>query len=115
LTIRRGAGSRSGERSESRADAPATGVALRDQFIGDAPKLFDLKRPTRLCTPVREGTHAVKNPDTRLMRYQAAPANGQPKHVPVQGVFVDNELGPEQVDTIKEDDVCIPSTVGGVH
>jgi hypothetical protein len=31
--------------------------------------------------------------------------------VPVKGVFLNNELGAAQVDTSKEDELCVPSTV----
>jgi hypothetical protein len=93
--------------------ALVAGTPLQDQFIGSTPKLFDLKKPTRLCTAVGEDAHAIKNPDALLLCYQAVPAKGQPKHVPVKGVFIANEFGPAQVDTIKEDEVCLPSTVGG--
>jgi hypothetical protein len=47
--------------------------------------------------------------------YQAKAAKGEPKHVAVQGIFVNNQFGPEQLDTVKEEDLCVPSIkqVGG--
>ena len=95
--------------------ATIAGVALQDQFITGTPKLFDLKKPTRLCTPVQEDAHQIKNADAHLMCYQAVPSKHQPKHVAVTSIFVDNEFGPERIDTIKEDELCVPSTktVGG--
>jgi hypothetical protein len=35
----------------------------------------------------------------------------QPKHQPVTGIFVSNQFGSEQVDTVKEEELCIPSTL----
>jgi hypothetical protein len=85
-----------------------------DQF--NQPKLYDIKKPTRLCTPVLDkehppGTHTLaKNPDVHLMCYQAKPASAQPKHVKVLGIHVNNQFGAEQLDTINEDELCVPST-----
>ncbi len=33
----------------------------------------------------------------------------QPKHTPVLGIFVNNQLGPLRLDTVKELELCIPS------
>jgi len=43
------------------------------------------------------------------MCYQAKPAKGQPKHVPVTGTFVNNQFGPEQLNTAQEQEFCVPS------
>jgi hypothetical protein len=43
------------------------------------------------------------------MCYQAKPATGEPKHVKVLGIHVNNQFGSEQVDTIKEEEFCVPS------
>ena len=51
----------------------------------------------------------IKNDDTHLMCYQAKPATGQPKHVKVLGIHVNNQFGPEQLDTVKEEGLCVPS------
>ena len=95
---------------------PILGVKVEDQFIeaqSGQPKLFDLKKPTTLCTPVRKEVDGeiteIKNPDIHLMCYQANPAKGQPKHVKVLGIHVNNQFGPEQLDTVKEEELCVPS------
>jgi len=36
----------------------------------------------------------------------------QPKHVPVEPVFVNNQFGPQVLATIKEAEFCIPSMIG---
>jgi hypothetical protein len=78
-----------------------------DQF--NQPKLYDLKKPTRLCNPVDKNGEGIKNEATHLMCYQAKPATGQPKHAKVLGIHVNNQFGPEQLDTIKEEELCVPS------
>ncbi len=77
--------------------------------MDDQPKLFDLKKPTRLCNPVEKNGEEKKNPDTHLMCYQAKPAKDEPKHIPMTGIHVNNQFGPEQLDTIKEEELCVPS------
>ena len=79
-----------------------------DQF--NQPKVYDLKKPTRLCTPVDKNGEGIKNEAAHLMCYQAEPAKGQPKHIPVTGIGVNNQFGPERLDTIKEEELCVPST-----
>jgi fibro-slime domain-containing protein len=84
-------------------------ATVGDQFTAP-PKVFDLKKPTRLCTPVNKEDEGIKNPDTHLMCYQAKPAKGQAKHQQRVGVFVNNQFGPGRVDTAREEELCIPST-----
>jgi hypothetical protein len=115
-------------------------ATIGDQFT-DPPKVFDLKKSTRLCTPVNKEDEGIKNPDTHLMCYQVKPVKGvcaegapqnegqackkeedcggttgqtsscvpQPKHERVLGIHVNNQFGPEQLDTIKEEELCVPS------
>jgi choice-of-anchor C domain-containing protein len=85
------------------------GVSVSDQFIDQPPKLFDLKKPTRLCNPADKNGEGIKNPDTHLLCYQAKPARGQPRHQPVSPIFVNNQFGPEILQTVKEEDLCVPS------
>jgi hypothetical protein len=33
----------------------------------------------------------------------------QAKHTSVDGIFLRNQLGAERIDTIKEDELCVPS------
>jgi hypothetical protein len=90
---------------------PIPGVAVDDQFTNGA-KLFDLKKPTRLCVPTSKNAEAVVNPLKSLLCYQAAPTKGQPKLVPAKGLFLRNQLGVEQADTAKEEEFCVPSDAG---
>jgi hypothetical protein len=89
---------------------PILGVSVSDQFIGQPPKLFDITKPTRLCNPVDKNGEGIKNYNAHLMCYQAKPTKGQPRHQPISPIFVNNQFGPELLQTIKEEDLCVPST-----
>ncbi len=88
---------------------PISEVSVVDQFA--QPKLFDLKKPTRLCSPVDKNGEGVQDATTLLLCYQAKPGPGQPKHVPQTGLHVAHQLGVELVDTVKEEELCVPSTL----
>jgi hypothetical protein len=47
-----------------------------------------------------------------LVCYEAKPAKGQPKHAKRGGVHVNHQFGPAQLDTVKEEELCLPSNVG---
>lgn len=84
-------------------------ATVGDQLT-DPPKVFDLKKPTRLCTPVNKEGESIKNPDAHLLCFQAKPAKGQAKHQKKLRIFVNNQFGPGQVDTVAEEELCLPST-----
>jgi len=97
---------------------PVLNVPVRDQFT-NPPKLYDITKPTRLCTPVLDkehpaGTHTLaNNPDAHLMCYVAKLSRTSPtqaKHVPVKAMFVNNQFGPGRLDTVRPDELCVPST-----
>ena len=56
----------------------------------------------------------VKNPDAHLLCYQVKPAKQQPKHIPVTGIHASNQFGTEHLETVKEEELCVPSvtTIG---
>jgi hypothetical protein len=83
-------------------------VTVGDQFT-DPPKVFDVKKPSRLCNPVDKEGEGIQHPDAHLMCYQVKPAKEQPKHEGRSGVFVHTQFGPEQLDTVKEEMLCVPS------
>lgn len=98
---------------------PILAVPVEEQFT-NAPKLYDIKKPTRLCAAVLDkehppGTHTLaNNPDVHLMCYRAQLTRTKPrqtKSVPVEGVLVNNQLGPEALETGKVDEICVPSTI----
>jgi hypothetical protein len=89
------------------AFTPVRGVRIEDQFA--QPKLFDLKKPTRLCAPADKGAELRENPDLHLMCYKATPVRGEPRHTAVRGLHVTDQFGQEQLDTVKDEEVCVPS------
>ena len=85
-------------------------VPVSDQFTG-GQKLFDLKKPAQLCMAANKNAEGVPNPTGHLLCYQAVASKGQPKHVPVKGLFLANQLVMEQADTVKEEQLCVPADV----
>jgi hypothetical protein len=85
-----------------------TTVSVTDQFDGVARQLT-LRKPRHLCTPVNKNGEGVQNPDVHLLCYLSRPARGERKHVRRQGIYVHNQFGPLRVDTIKDQEFCIPS------
>jgi hypothetical protein len=83
-------------------------VQVVDQF--DQPKLFNVTKPTRLCTPVDKNGEGIEHPETHLACCLVQRAFGQPRHVPVHGIHVNSQFGPEQLDTVAETELCVPST-----
>ena len=92
---------------------------------------YDLKKPTRLCLAADLESGGVKNRRGHLLCYQAKvakrtiaqpPASGdkgttispkQPKHTRRTALFVANEFGSDQLDTKKEEELCVPSVIVG--
>jgi hypothetical protein len=93
--------------------APIAGVELLDQFIATQllgpAKRFDLRKPTRLCAPVDKDGSGIKHPATHLMCYKAVGVKGEPKHVKVSGLYLNDQFGPRRLDTVQEEELCVPS------
>jgi hypothetical protein len=91
------------------------GVSVADQFtqvqFPSGKKLFDLKKLTHLCLPANKNGEGILNPLGNLLCYRASSAKGQPKHKPVKGLFLANQLDVEQADTISEAELCVPADV----
>ena len=84
-------------------------VTVADQFDGTA-RTFDVKKPTHLCLPVDKNGEGIQHPDSLRVCYKVKPAKKQPKHAKRTGVFLGNQFGTEQLDTVKEDELCVPSS-----
>ena len=87
--------------------APIT-IGSVDQF--GQSKAFTLKKPTRICLAADKNSEGFKEPTARLVCYQALVVKGEPKHAKVTGLFVNNQFGPDEVDTLKETEFCVPSS-----
>lgn len=94
---------------------PITSVSVQDQFTEvqtlTGKKLFDLKKPAHLCMVATKNAEAVVDPTQNLFCYQALPTKGQPKHVAAPGLYLSTQFDVDQVDTVKEDEFCVPSEV----
>jgi hypothetical protein len=76
---------------------------------------FDLRRPSRVCSPVEVDGEGVENDEGWLVCYPAKVDKFSPKHVKRSGVDAANQFGDWLLDTIKEEELCVPSRlVGGL-
>lgn len=82
-----------------------TTAEVADQFA--TARTFLVKKPTRLCVPVDKNGEGVQHPDVALSCFKAKPAKGQPKHEKRTGVFLAQQFGVEQLDTVKEEELCV--------
>ncbi len=74
-------------------------------------RLYDLKRPLRLCVPVDRDGIAIVNPGDHLLCYKAKRAKGEAKHAAIKGqLHTSDAWGAERLDTIVEDALCVPAT-----
>ncbi|MGQ0639063.1 MAG: DUF7450 family protein, partial [Nitrososphaerota archaeon] len=84
-------------------------VFLADQF---ETKRFEVKAPKLLCNPVQKihdgSTSEINDSENHLLCYDVKSAKGEPKHQK-RSVFTNNQFGPEQLDTIRETELCVPS------
>jgi hypothetical protein len=96
----------------SGAPTPYKGVEimLQDQFTG-TPRRFSLKKPRLLCNAVDKNGEGIKNEDGHLLCYKVKPAKGELKHQKRVGVYVANQFGGLQLDTKKEDLLCMPAVI----
>jgi len=81
-------------------------VPLADQF---ETRLYDVKKPQRLCNPTNKNGEGIVRPLAHLMCYQVKAAKKQPKLVKTVGIHTNNQLGPGRLDTVKEAEVCVPA------
>ncbi len=94
-------------------------VSIADQFSPD-PRQFQLKKPRRLCNPVKfKDVHvdgsaeitASQNPDNHLICYDVKLLKEEPKHERTV-VFLNDQFGEvEEWETKKERELCVPSTI----
>ena len=87
-----------------------TQVSVADEFA--ATRTFDVKKPTRVCLGTDRDGGGIPRPGDDLACYQVKPAKGQPKHAKRAGVHVNHAFGAAQLDTVKEEELCLPSNVG---
>ncbi|MCH7923324.1 MAG: S8 family serine peptidase [Nitrospinae bacterium] len=77
-------------------------VNVSDQFINTT---LLVKKPVRLCVPVDKDGKGIIDPVAHLMCYKVEKVK-----IKVEGIHVNNQFGPEQLDTKKVVELCVPST-----
>jgi hypothetical protein len=80
---------------------------VADQFA--ETRTFLVKKPTRLCVATSVDSSKLVSPEAALVCFKVKPATGQPKHAKKLGVHVNHAFGPGQLDTVKEEELCLPS------
>jgi hypothetical protein len=60
--------------------------------------------------PMHQGGECKKEEDCGGTSQVPAFCEFEPKGPSIPGIFVNNQFGPEQVDAIKEKELCVPST-----
>jgi hypothetical protein len=94
----------------TRTEFPETQVTVTDQF--ETNRVYDLKKGMHFCAPVNKNGEGILQPGAFLMCYKAKVPGGDPDVTKVEGqIHVNNQFGTDQeLDTIKEDQVCVPAT-----
>jgi hypothetical protein len=82
-------------------------IVLTDQFA--AGRSFDIKKPSLLCNPVDKNGEGIKDNARHVLCYAVKVSKKQPKHQKQLGLYVTNQFGPGQLDTKKENVVCLPA------
>ena len=72
-------------------------------------RTLEVKNPKLLCNPVDKNGEGIIDEENHLLCYDVKPAEDQPKHEKRESVFTNNQFGPEQLDTKKEKELCVPS------
>lgn len=88
-----------------------TVASVADQFT--EAKRFQIGKPTELCNPAIVGGRDIKvfGPDNHLMCYKVRPLSDEPKHDKRSAVRINNRFEPSQLDTKREQELCVPSVV----
>ena len=75
---------------------------------------YDLRRPRRVCAPVDKNGEGIKNSEGYLICYPAKVDKFSTKHVRRFGIHAANQFGDGWIlDTIKEEELCVPSRLTG--
>jgi hypothetical protein len=73
-------------------------------------KVFDVRKPTGLCTPVDKNGEGIEDPLLHLKRYQIAPAKApaQPRHVR-RTIHTEDQYGEHVLQTLREESLAVPT------
>jgi len=82
-------------------------VTISDPNFGET-KIFEVKNPKHLCTPVDKNGEGIIDPITHLMCYDLKKIKDEPKFEK-RNVFTNNQFEPEDLEVKKEHQLCVPS------
>lgn len=84
-------------------------VHVTDEF---EDRIYDVKKPVRLCLAATVGGIPPAAPDAHVMCYKVVRANGEPKHEKViDELATADRFGGLQVDTRVEEELCLPAVL----
>jgi len=83
-------------------------VTLSDPNFGES-KVFEVKKPKHLCTPVDKNNEGIIDKENHLMCYDLKKIKDEPKFEK-RNVFTNNQFEPEDLEVKKEHQLCVPST-----
>jgi hypothetical protein len=72
---------------------------------------YVLKQPRHLCTPVSVDGSEIKTPGRHLICYPAKRDKYSRLHVPALGLHTANHLETSRFDTVREEELCVPSVL----
>jgi outer membrane protein assembly factor BamB len=86
------------------------GVDLRDELGGI---VVDVTKPKDLCVPVDKNgeTPGAGAHEDHLMCYRIKKASGTPRFERRESVFLNDQFGPETMDAIRPETLCVPAHV----
>jgi len=87
-------------------------VNVTDTNFGEE-RMLEVEEPELLCNPVEKMHNGIIaeiiDPENHLLCYKVKPADGDQEHQKRNSVFTDNQFGPEEFETDKERELCVPS------
>jgi hypothetical protein len=89
---------------------PSPQVRVHDQFT--AAKTFLVSGVTRLCVAADKNDEGLKHADDAFLCYKIKLPKGEPKHKKQKNVFTHDQFGGLRLETVAEDEVCLPAAVG---
>jgi hypothetical protein len=75
---------------------------------------FKVKPPRHVCAPVDVDGTPIKNPDGYMLCYSAKRGKFAARHSPLFGLLASTTIANEQLDTRREEEICLPARLTGL-
>lgn len=85
-------------------------VTVGDQFTDDA-RTYDVRRARQLCVPTEIAQQDIRHPTEGLMCYRVRRARTSARPNPPHRLNLRDGFGPQIVDPVREDLLCLPSVI----